>query len=121
MTHLETTQTIPLTVIPDGTIRISGTRVNLEVVIHRYQLGATAEQIAHSFPTLLLADIHAVISYYLNHQPEVEAYLQRQAEAGVEIRRQIEASPYCGNTPGLRERLLARQRALQENGQNGNG
>ncbi|MEO8397703.1 MAG: hypothetical protein ABI700_32210, partial [Chloroflexota bacterium] len=51
----------------------------------------TPEQIHEGFPTLKLADIYAVISYYLNNQDEVDAYLsQRDAEAE-QLHRDIEA------------------------------
>jgi hypothetical protein len=46
MTTLETTITAPFTVTEQGTIRISGTRVSLDSILHHYNLGATPEQIA---------------------------------------------------------------------------
>ena len=75
MTIVESTQEVPLTVPPDGTIRITGSRVSLDSVIYHYRHGATAEEIALRFPGLRLADIHSCISYCLNHQEEVDDYL----------------------------------------------
>ena len=61
MPVLESTQDVPLMVSEDGTIRITGTRVSLDSVLHHYQQGATAEEIALRFPALRLADIYSFI------------------------------------------------------------
>lgn len=59
--------------------------------------------------TLGLADVYAVITYYLRHRSDVDAYLQERRARGQAIRREIEAhSPQTG----LRERLLARRGQL---------
>jgi len=84
MPVVETTQEVPLSISEDGTIRIGGTRVSLDSVLHHYQQGATAEEIALRFPSLRLADIHACLAYYLNDQEKVREYIisrQRQADA----------------------------------------
>ncbi|MDQ3010422.1 MAG: DUF433 domain-containing protein [Acidobacteriota bacterium] len=106
ITVLETAQTVPLTTTEDGTIRIAGTRVSLDVVINKYKQGATAEQLAYKFPVLKLADIHAVLAWYLTHREATEAYLQEQTEAAIATRQFIEAHQ---DTTHIRERLLARQ------------
>lgn len=114
MTMLETTQTMPLTLGEDGTIRITGSRVSLDSVVHHFKLGATAEQIAHKFPSLQLADIYAVITYYLNHREAVEEYLRQQEAAGDAIQQRIEAEPqYQTTMADIRERLLSRWSARQ--------
>ena len=59
-----------------GTIRIAGTRVRLDSVLHHSQQGATAEEIVLRFPALRLADMHACLAYYLNHPSQVEEYGQ---------------------------------------------
>lgn len=110
MITVETTQTVPLTLTEDGTIRITGSRVSLDSIVHHFKLGATAEQIAQKFPSLLLADIYATITYYLNHREAVEEYLrQQEAEADV-IQQRIEADPqYQAAMAEMRERLLTRR------------
>jgi uncharacterized protein (DUF433 family) len=108
---LETTQAIPLVATPDGTIRVGRTRVSLDSVIHHFKLGASAEQIAHKFPALNLAEVYAAITYYLNHGREIEDYLRQQEAAEDETQAQIEAAPgYSSAAADLRERLLARWR-----------
>ncbi|HXG66864.1 MAG TPA: DUF433 domain-containing protein [Blastocatellia bacterium] len=115
MMSLETTQAVPLTVWEDGTIRITGSRVTLDSIVHHFKLGATAEQIAHKFPSVELADIYAAITYYLTHREEVEAYLWRQEAEGDAVQQRIEAdSQYQKTMAEMRERLLARWQSRQE-------
>jgi uncharacterized protein (DUF433 family) len=49
--------------------------VLVELVIRAFQDGATPEAIAQRYPTATLADIYAVIAYYLRHRQELDAYL----------------------------------------------
>ena len=91
-----------------GVIRVAGTRVTLDTVISVFNAGATPEEMAQRYPTLQLADVYAVIGYYLHHRSEVDTYLherERQADA---IQKENEAR---FNPSGLRERLLARRAA----------
>lgn len=83
---LETTQTVLLTMTEGGTIRVTGSHVNLDSIIWQYGQGNSAEQIHESFPSLKLADIHTVISYYLNHSETVEEYLREQAAKAEAVR-----------------------------------
>jgi uncharacterized protein (DUF433 family) len=106
MVALETAYSFPLVRNPDGVILIAGTRVSIDLVIYHFKLGATAEQIAYKFPTVKLLDIYSVITYYLSHQGEVEAYLAEQDSESERVRSEI-ADVVAG--PGIRERLLARR------------
>lgn len=99
----------PIHVDEHGVARVGGTRVTLETVLWAYVQGSSAEQIAESFPTLELADIHAVIAYYLRHREEVDAYLQHVEAEGNRIRAEFEAR-YPRHE--WREKLLARRREL---------
>ncbi|MDX1523237.1 MAG: DUF433 domain-containing protein [Anaerolineae bacterium] len=104
---------IPLVEDEDGTIRVSGTRIPLDTVIYTYLNGGSAEEIVESFDTLNLSDVYAIISYYLDHRNDVDAYLKaRQAEAAV-LREKIEAQFPSQN---IRERLLARQKKHDQAG-----
>ena len=98
---------IPLTVDSEGVILVGKTRVTLDTVVAAFLEGATAEEITQEYPSLNLADIYAVIGYYLRRRPEVEAYLkQRQKQAeGVRIQNEHRFDPQ-----GIRARLLNRQR-----------
>jgi uncharacterized protein (DUF433 family) len=68
MVALEETISMPLIVTEHGTIRIKGSRVSLDSVIHHFKLGATAEQIVQSFPSLSLGDVYSSIAYYFTHR-----------------------------------------------------
>jgi uncharacterized protein (DUF433 family) len=107
---LEVAETPPLKREPNGAVRLRGTRVSLDSVVWTYNEGCTPEEIVQEFPTLALADVYAVIAFYLRHRDEVQAYLEQQERDAEEIRRQIEE--LCP-PDGFRERLLARQRALE--------
>lgn len=97
---------IPLETDADGVVRVGGTRVTLDTIVAAFEEGLTAEEIVQQYPSLPLADVYAVISYYLHQRPEVEAYLRQRQQQADAIRRQNEArfDPY-----GVRDRLLARR------------
>ncbi len=97
---------VPLLSDPRGVVRVGSTRVTLDTVVAAFATGATAEEIAHQYPSVELADIYAVITYYLRHRTEVNDYLRgRECEAG-EVRADNEARY---DPVGVRERLLARR------------
>jgi uncharacterized protein (DUF433 family) len=98
---------IPLSVDPHGTVRVGGTRLTLETVLDTFKQGASPQEIVAAFPDLDLADVYAVITYYLRHRADVDAYLQEQEAKAAAIRQQIAARR--GDQRGLRERLLARR------------
>jgi uncharacterized protein (DUF433 family) len=54
---------VPLKEDEHGAIRVSGTRLLLELVVRRFQEGATPESIVESYDGLALADVYAVLSY----------------------------------------------------------
>jgi uncharacterized protein (DUF433 family) len=99
------TETIPLETDADGVIRMHGSRVTLDTVVGAFTDGATAEEIVQQYPTLGLADVYAVIGYYLHRRAEVDAYLSRRQEQGERVREQNESR---FNPHGVRERLIAR-------------
>lgn len=98
---------VPLAVDADGVIRVGGTRVSLDTVIFAYKEGSNPEDIVDQFTSLKLADVHTVISYYLQNREEIESYLREREKQRARIREIIEAR--C-DPRGIRERLLARQR-----------
>lgn len=97
---------VPLKTDVEGVVRVGNTRVTLDTVIAAFKEGATVEEIVSQYPSLSLADAYAVIGYYLQRQPEVEAYLSQRQRIAEQIRQQNEAR---FNQQGIRERLLARQ------------
>jgi uncharacterized protein (DUF433 family) len=105
---------VPLREDPQGVFRVGKSRVLLELVIRAFQAGATPEAIVQSYDTLKLPDVYAVVSYYLVNPAPIDAYLQQRDRAAETTRHKIEASqPARGN---LRQILLARARAMEQNG-----
>jgi len=102
------TEAPPLHRDPSGALRIGHSRVLLEVVIRAFQDGATPEAITQSYPTATLADIYAVISYYLRHREDIEAYLAKREQQAQEVQQHIES--HQGDLADIHRRLLARQR-----------
>jgi uncharacterized protein (DUF433 family) len=93
---------------PQGTWRITGTRVSLESVIHSFWEGSTPEEICQDFPSLSLAQVYSAIAYYLTHQDAVDAYLQEQQQAAEQLRQELQAR-HGDFLADLRQRLLARR------------
>ena len=109
MATIETTQRVPLECSDDGTIRLAGTRVSLDSVVHHFNLGATAEEIAQKFPPAELADIYAAITYYLTHREAVEEYLRRQEAEGDQVQARVESDlQHQEKISKLRQQLLER-------------
>lgn len=97
---------VPLRIDGHGKIRVGDTRILLELVIHAFQQGESAEGIVDSYPTLKLADVYVVLAYYLTHRAEIDAYLRQADAAADRIQREIEAG-YSPDTLALRARLRA--------------
>ncbi len=117
MEALEETISMPLVITERGTIRIKGSRVSLDSIVHHFKLGATAEQIVQSFPSLSLSDVYSSIAYYLTHRQEIEEYLKEQETAADALQEQLESNPdYQAEIAELRSRILGRWTAAQENG-----
>ncbi len=97
---------VPLAADVDGVIRVAGTRLPLDNIVIAFNQGATAEEIFQRFPVVSLADVYAVISYYLHNRAEVESYLNTRQIQANKIKIQHDAE---FNSQGIRARLLARK------------
>ena len=104
MTPVVATDPIPLYCDTYGVLRVGGTQVTLDTVITAFHAGASAEEISDDYP-LNLADVYAVIAYYLRHRAEIDSYLARRRQEA-EAARQEDRTRY-GHSD-LRQRLLDR-------------
>jgi len=106
MSLVLTSEPLPLETDVDGVVRIAKTRVTLDTVVAAFRDGLAAEEIAEQYPSLPLGQVYAVISFFLSHQKEVEAYLHDRSQHANEVRQENERqfSPV-----GVRSRLLARR------------
>ncbi len=111
MGNLSMDQKVPLSADAEGVLRITGSRVTLDSIIHQFRTGATAEQIQEDFPSVTLADIYAVIAYYLQHSQEVEKYFVEQSQRSSDTRQELEGKL---KTDGVRQML--KQRRAQASG-----
>lgn len=98
--------TVPLKENPDGVVLVGGTRVTLDTIVAAFREGSTPEEIAQQYPTLELADVYTVISYYLRRLTEVDAYLRQRQDRSDSVRRDNESR--C-DPQGVRDRLLSRR------------
>ena len=101
----------PLREDETGVVRVGGTRVTLDTVVGAWDEGATAEEIAQRYDALALADVHAVLSYYLRHREDIHAYLNRRRQEASEVRRENERR---FPSDAFRIRLLARRDAQSQ-------
>jgi len=81
----------PLRLDEGGVVRVGISRISLDLVVEEYENGVTPEDMTRAYDTLALADVYAVIAYYLRHRDEVRAYLKRRAEEAQALRAKIEA------------------------------
>ncbi len=97
---------VPLRTDVDGVVRVGTTRVPLDTVVYAFNQGASPETIVLSYPTLELADVYAVINYYLHNRMAVDSYLQQRETDAARIRAEHEQRD---PPAGIRDRLLARR------------
>ncbi|HVX86086.1 MAG TPA: DUF433 domain-containing protein [Phycisphaerae bacterium] len=86
----------------DGELRITGHRISLPEILWEYNEGRSAEELVLRFPTLKLATIHKAIAFYLDHQPDLDAYLA--AREG-EMEQQRAGSPASPSLAELQRRM----------------
>jgi uncharacterized protein (DUF433 family) len=99
-------EAVPILLDADGVARTAGTRVTLDTLVAAFVEGATAEEIAHQYPALQVADVYSVIAYYLRRREQVEAYLRERHEQAAAVRAQNESR---FDPQGVRARLMARR------------
>lgn len=102
----QATTTVPLSADEAGVMRVAGTRVSLDSVVHAFDEGATPEEIAQDFPSLDLAAIYSVVGYYLQNRAEVVEYLAQRKAQREHLKTEAESR---FRPDGLRERLSARK------------
>lgn len=56
---------------------IKETRTSVRAVVELWRLGYAPEEIAHELPHLRLASIFDALSYYTDHQDEINSYIEQ--------------------------------------------
>ncbi len=83
-------ETPPLAMDEHRAVRVGGTRVLLDLIVHAFDDGASAEEIVESYPSLTLADVYATITYILRHRDRVDEYMSARGAAAADLREKIE-------------------------------
>ncbi len=88
----------------NGVAWISGTKIKvIEVATDKLAHGSSPEEMHFQYPHLSLAQIHAALAYYYEHQAEFDAEIIRQANWAAEMSEKAKDSP-------LRRKLIERLR-----------
>ncbi|MEX2237101.1 MAG: DUF433 domain-containing protein [Dehalococcoidia bacterium] len=59
-----------------GRARIAGTRLTVEFIIGLLRVGDAPEDIVRAYPHVSLAQVHDAISYYYDHQVEIDREIE---------------------------------------------
>lgn len=103
------TETPLLTRWPNGAMRLTGSRVALEIIVSRIQEGLTAEEINDRFPSVSVEHISGVMAWYKDNQAATEEYI-RAIDAEWEIlRKELESDP---RNIAFREKLRQRKEQM---------
>jgi uncharacterized protein (DUF433 family) len=105
------TEIIPIYTDKDGRMRVSGTRVLLDLIIEAYRRGETPEHIVQMYTTLTLEQVYLAIGYYLRHRETVDDYIRCMDEEAEVLRREWEAEHPSKVT---RTELVARLQAKRD-------
>ena len=107
---------VPLQTDEHGVIRVSNTRVTLHTIIGVFNQDESPETIHEGFPTIPLADIYAIIAYYLANRDVVDAYIQ-QVDEEAERTRKVWENRYTPDQKARTEhfrKLVAQKRKEQD-------
>jgi uncharacterized protein (DUF433 family) len=91
MTDIIISEVIPIYTDQEGRMRVSGTRVLLDLIVEAYRLGETPEHIVQMYTTLTLDQVYLAIGYYLRHRETVDDYIRQMDAEGERLRQEWEA------------------------------
>lgn len=100
---------VPLHVDKHGTVRVIGSRVTLDTIVAFFEQGESPEDIVDGFPTLKLADVYAIVSYYLKNKNAVRVYLREREKKARAMRKKVQAN---SNSRDMKKQLLARRKTM---------
>jgi len=60
----------------DGEPVIHGTKTPVRAIVELWRLGMPPEEIPTHLPHITLAQVFAALSYYAEHQPEINHYIE---------------------------------------------
>lgn len=63
----------------NGEYYVRDTRITIHSIISSWRRGTSPERIVEQFPSTTLADVFGVVSYYLDHQPQMDVHFAETA------------------------------------------
>jgi len=102
--------TVPLVQLENGAIRVRDSRVTLETIVIRKQVGDTVEDIHSGFPTVSVSQIKEILAWYDDNKADVDEYIQQLQAEAERIFQWFESRP--GYKKVTREELLRRKALL---------
>ena len=73
---------------------IAGTRVRVwDIYVHHERLGKSPDEIVRAYPHITLADVHAALAYYWDHNAEIDQQMKDADEFVARLKDTNEASP----------------------------
>lgn len=76
----------------DGGYWIKAKRVSLDSLVYQWREGLSPETIRDCYPVLTLKEVYGAISFYLDHQAEIDDYLRQAEIEEAQIRERIRAA-----------------------------
>ena len=84
-----------------GVAHIAGSRTKVtQIVLDSRARGWSPEEIREQYPHLTLADIHAALAFYYDHQGKIDAQIEKDQKA-------YEALRACAGESSVAQRLRA--------------
>ena len=75
-------------------IRLKGSRIGIETILYEYIYRArTPEEIARTYPSVILEQVHATILYYLHNKEIVSKYIADWLEYCLKSEREQDENP----------------------------
>lgn len=94
---------VHIEVTPDacgGKPRIAGHRIRVQdIVLAHQRQGMSPDEIVSAYPTITLADVYAALSYYHDHQAEIDADIREADAFDAQLQK---------NGPSILEKIAAR-------------
>jgi uncharacterized protein (DUF433 family) len=63
-----------------GHPRVAGTRIRVSNVVLWAEQGRSPDEIVAAYPQLTLADVHAALAFYFDHQSEIDRLVDEDAQ-----------------------------------------
>jgi uncharacterized protein (DUF433 family) len=110
MSDMIISEVIPIYTDPNGRMRVTGTRVLLDLIVEAYGRGETPEHIVQMYPTLKLDQVFLALGYYMRHRADVDTYIRRMDDQAEDLRQKWEAEyPPNVTRAELQKRLQAKR------------